>query len=176
MYQKLKENIVNIPYFNWITITPLFLAFLLPNILEPEWMWRLGLIFTSCLGLFLLALRGVVFPGVLKNDLTRVDPKSRKVIFAVCYVGLLIGLIALSIFIYKSGSDILSYKNLETKQVFIDKTETGGATVLIGQRIFFEGKSHYLAFHWGLIMPQQEHVVTYSPVTGFVYSIKPIAE
>lgn len=173
MYKKLKQILLRIPYFNWVTLSPLFLAFILPNILQPEWAWRLGLIFLCSLGLMLFVLRVILIPELMEKDLSKVNGTIKRVMFYIGYFGCIAGALASSIFVYKSALDIVSFRNLETKQVQVDKTRTGGVTALAGQGVTFEGESHTLAFHWGIIRPGQEYTITYSPTTNFIYEIHP---
>lgn len=171
MYAKLRQGLLKISYFNWITLAPLFLAFIIPSIFEPEWFWRLFLILLSSLGLLLFTLRVVLIPELLRRELAGGSVKTKHILFLVGYLAILVLFAVTSYFVYKATIDLFGYQNLKTEKVSIEKTASGGITVLAGQTLYFNNQSYTLAYYWRIIKPQQEYTVTYSPTTNFVYEI-----
>ncbi len=171
MYAKLKKDLLKVPYFNWITLTPLFLAFIIPSILEPEWLWRLFLILLSSLGLALFTLRVILIPDLLKKEFVRGNAKTKQIVFVIGYIAIATLFAVTSYFTYKAAIDLFGYQNLKTEKVLIEATTTGGVAVLAGQTLYFNNQSHTLAYYWGVITPQKEYTVTYSPTTNFIYEI-----
>lgn len=173
---KLKSTLVRIPYFNSLVAAPLFLAFVLPNLLEPQWIWRMVLLALASLGLFLLSLRILTIPEILEKDLGSANGTARRVLFILAYTGGIGLTIATLYFGGKSTIDLLNQENLRTEKVIVEATRTGGASVLVGQNVTFSGISYTLPFYWGIVKPNQEYTVVYSPATRIIYEIQPTGE
>jgi hypothetical protein len=176
---RLKEFFANTSYFYAWALTPLVMAFVLPNLLEPQWKWRMFTLFLSMFGLWLVILRIVLIPSLLKRDIVRGGTRTRATAFFVSYLALVvIGLSLPVFFLWPSTSDL--YKSLTnqnpfvTEHVFVENTRTGGITTLAGQDLIISGESYILPFFWGVIKPKKEYFVIYSPSTKFIYEIHPL--
>jgi len=162
---------------------PVLLAIIIPNILEPAWMWRMVSYCTALFFLIVIFLHGVIAPELTFNAKIKYDwsPKG-KLWFARISYALLIGGLIFAVYwsIFPMGDLYRVINNqgkapLDEKIINVIETEGGGsvAPYFVGQRLRTEEGRYELPFslrRWGT----GTYKIIYSPKTNIIYEIIPV--
>jgi|SRR3989338_1830512 len=112
---------------------PLLLAFIVPNVFEPAWAWRLIFYCAAMISLSIIVLHGVVAPELTFNAKIKYDwsPKGNLWFARISYALLVGGLVFVVYWSISPVSDLYRMikkpnQALEQKVMEVIKTEGGG--------------------------------------------------
>jgi hypothetical protein len=176
MEKKKKKKLVEI---YWLEGLPLLLGILVPNILEPNWFWRILFVFWGTIGLTSLCVRGLVNPRLLFQPGVDVSKKPKILkIFVYCVGILAVTIIFIGAFI-PTSIDIIGLITkrdwLKTSVIEIQDTHYYGAgPFFIGRLVDVvingEQKTYYLIFYLRPLSPGTYKII-HSPKTYFIWDI-----
>lgn len=161
-------------------VLPAILALAIPNILEPEWLWRLLALVIASLTLLIVCVHGLLAPEQIAQFKNIRSPKAKKYLFWLLYVtGILLVPFIIFFFLIPSGGDLYRVLQnpstaLENKNIEVVRWGGGGSVspFFVGQRLETSKETYYLpfSFHaWGV----GNFKILYSPKTKIVYEIEP---
>ena len=177
IYSKIRNFLRNIPYYNVVTLAPTFLVVILPNFLQPEWIWRLTLSVIAATGVTLFCLRVIIVPDLLmkefRRDLTLTTRRVLHVIGIVCFS---FGALIFSTHSWEYACDLIHYKELQTKRVLIQDVHRNGIGGAFGFSVEFNNQTFSTLYYFGAVEINKEYIITYSDQTKRMYEIQSIVE
>src|SRR3990167_4823794 len=82
--KKIRERIATHDITFW-EVVPAIAAMIIPNVFEPEWIWRLSALFVASVNLLYVSIHAILIPE--QFSFPNVRPKNRKYFFWTAYLG-----------------------------------------------------------------------------------------
>jgi hypothetical protein len=160
---------------------PCLVALIIPNLLEPAWIYRLVSFFVASLAFFIICIHGVLAPEqIFKAKYSQLPRRKIKLFWLLSVIGVLSLPLVLFFAVIPASSDLYrTIKNpeqaLEEKVVTIIRTEYGGSLspyFILQRLITDDNKTYHLPFSahaWG----PGTYMIIYSEYTDTVYEVIP---
>lgn len=158
---------------------PIIFAILVPNLLEPAWIWRLLAVFIAGLSLATLSIYGLIAPEQIFQKKYNQLVGSKKYLFWLLYTMIFVALpLAFYLFLVPAGGDL--YRVVQGKDTalasqtleFINTEHDGGVSPwFMYQRLYTVNQTEYILYFDFQAFGPGTYNVTYSPYTKIIYDI-----